>query len=198
MTDSNTRHADYPISPLFLDRWSPRAYDSSTMPEADLLTMLEAARYAPSAANGQPWRSIYALRDTPEWDKLFALLVPFNQGWAKTASALVFVISKTARLGDDGVLKPIYSHAFDAGSAWMSLALQASIMGYHAHGMGGVDYEGTRKAFELPENYRLEAAVAIGKQAARETLSAELAAREVPSQRLPLADIAFKGIFIAD
>lgn len=198
MTDANHRHADHPIDPQFLNRWSPRAFTAEDMPEADILTMLEAARFAPSSSNGQPWRFVYALRGTPAFDKILGSLVPFNQGWAKTASALMLVISKTKRLADDGQLKPVASHSFDAGSAWMSFALQASMMGYFAHGMGGVDFDAARAAFEIPENFQVEIAVAVGKRAPVETLPEALAAREVPNHRIALNEIAFNGTFIAD
>jgi len=198
MTDANGRHADHPIDPQFLNRWSPRAFTGEDMPEADILTMLEAARFAPSSSNGQPWRFVYALRGTDAFDKILASLVPFNQGWAKSASALMLVISKTKRLTDDGTMKPVASHSFDAGSAWMSFALQASKMGYFAHGMGGVVYEAAQAAFSISDNYQVEIAVAIGKRAPIETLPEALAAREVPNHRIALNEIAFNGVFVGD
>ena len=198
MTDANGRHADHPIDPQFLTRWSPRAFTGEHMPETDILTMLEAARFAPSSSNGQPWRFVYALRGTPAFHKILASLVPFNQGWAKSASALMLVISKTKRLSDDGTLKPVASHSFDAGSAWMSFALQASKMGYFAHGMGGVVHEAAQAAFSISENYQVEIAVAIGKRAPIETLPETLAAREVPNHRIALNEIAFNGVFVGD
>ncbi len=77
--NEHLRKADYPIDPTFLGRWSPRAFTPEPMPQAALLTSLEATRWAPSSFNAQPWRFIYALRDTPQWDTTFGLLVPFNQ-----------------------------------------------------------------------------------------------------------------------
>ncbi|MEN9894444.1 MAG: hypothetical protein RIR97_296 [Pseudomonadota bacterium] len=198
MTDANGRHADYPVDPQFLNRWSPRAFTGEDIPEGDILTMLEAARFAPSSSNGQPWRFVYTLRGTPEFDKILSSLVPFNQGWAKSASALMLVISKAKRLADDGEMKPVASHSFDAGSAWMSFALQAAKMGYFAHGMGGVDFDAARAAFSVPENYTIEIAVAIGKRAPIDTLPEALAAREVPNHRIALNEIAFNGVFIGD
>src|SRR5687768_11910054 len=89
------RRADYPIDPLFLERWSPRAFDGAPMPDADLATMFEAARWAPSAFNSQPWRFLYAHRHGPDWDRFLALLIPWNQSWVRTASVLVYVASDT-------------------------------------------------------------------------------------------------------
>src|SRR5262245_23185467 len=84
MNTANSRSTNYPIDPLFLQRWSPRAFTSAPMPEYELLTILEAARWAPSCYNSQPWRFIYARRDTEHWPKLLGLLNEFNQSWAKT------------------------------------------------------------------------------------------------------------------
>ena len=95
MSPSNPRVADYPIDSQFLNRWSPRAYTSADISEETVLTFLEAARWAPSSFNSQPWRFIYARRDTPQWEGLLSLLNDFNRSWAEKASALVIVLSKT-------------------------------------------------------------------------------------------------------
>ncbi|MHA1570419.1 MAG: nitroreductase family protein, partial [Alphaproteobacteria bacterium] len=85
------RTADHPIEPIFLRRWSPRAFDGSPMRAEDLMTILEAARWAPSAFNIQPWRFLYSLRDDAHWEKYLTLLDQFNADWAQHASALVIV-----------------------------------------------------------------------------------------------------------
>ncbi len=95
---SNPRTPDHPIDAQFLGRWSPRAYSGEAIPEATLKSLLEAARWAPSSYNQQPWRFIYARRDTAHWAQFLGFLNEFNQSWAKNASALVFVISKTTAL----------------------------------------------------------------------------------------------------
>ena len=92
---ANPRVADYAIHPQFTDRWSPRAFTGESIPEETLLSFFEAARWAPSAYNSQPWRFLYARRDTPNWERFLGLLNEFNRGWAQHASALVIVISKT-------------------------------------------------------------------------------------------------------
>ena len=94
---SDTRRADYPIDRLFLDRWSPRAMTGAAISQEDLLTLFEAARWAPSSYNNQPWRLLYAHRDSEHWPLFFDLLVEFNQEWAKNAGALVLFISKARR-----------------------------------------------------------------------------------------------------
>ena len=198
MTTSNTRESQYPIDKMFLDRWSPRAYSNETMPEADLLTMLEAAHWAPSSSNHQPWRFVYALRGSEHWDKLMGLLIEFNQGWVKSAAALLFIVSRT-HSGEVGAAeqRPNYSHSFDAGTAWGFLALQAHLAGYEAHGMTGFHVEKSYEVLGIPEGFRVEAAVAIGKVGSKDQLSESLRAREAPSHRKPLSELAFNGVFFA-
>lgn len=133
------RTPDHPIENLFVDRWSPRAFDRSTIEEADLKTILEAARWSPSAFNIQPWRFVYARRGDADWQVLVDLLNPFNRDWAQHASALVYLFSDSEVDGKDG--KPNRAnglHTFDAGSAWAHAALQATALGFHAHGMAGI------------------------------------------------------------
>ncbi len=196
---SNFRQADYPIEPDFLNRWSPRAFTGEPMSETELLTILEAGRWAPSAFNSQPWRFIYALRDTPEWDQLFAVLNDFNQGWAKSASALVVIVSKTHFAAPGATEEKFsYSHSFDAGAAWGAIAHQAQLSGFQAHGMTGIHFDKVNGLLGIPEGYRVEAAVAIGRQGDKSTLPEGLQGRETPSPRRPLSETAFKGSFKAD
>ena len=190
------RTPDHPIDPIFLDRWSPRAFDATSMPASDLLTILEAARWAPSAFNVQPWRFLYSQRGDADWKNYLRLLDPFNETWAQHASALVFVLSDTVMSGDGGrPAKKSRTHSFDAGAAWAQLALQATSLGYQAHAMAGIDFEQSYEALAVPERYRVEIAVAIGKRADPSMLPKELEVREQPSQRLPVREIAFAGSF---
>src|SRR5262245_66159012 len=131
MTTANSRSTEYPIDPLFLERWSPRSFTGALMSEYDLMTILEAARWAPSAFNSQPWRFIYARRDTEHWAKLLGLLTESNQLWAKSASAIIILVSKTT-VQPRGAEKevPSWSHSLDAGAAWGYLALQAHRSGW--------------------------------------------------------------------
>lgn len=191
---SNGRTSEYPIDKQFLERWSPRAFSDRKVTEEQVLTVLEAARWAPSGSNLQPWRFIYGVRGEPEFDTLLSLLVPFNEGWAKNAGALLFIASVASF---DGT-RPVRTHSFDAGSAFMSLALQAHSMGLITHGMAGIDFDKAPEVLRLPANLKVEAAVAIGYQGDAATLSDSLKAREVPSQRQPLSDMVFKGHFSGD
>ena len=190
------RIPDYPIETMFLNRWSPRAYDASTMPVTDLLSILEAARWAPSAYNIQPWRFIYSRRDDAHWQNFLTLLDPFNANWARHASALLFVLSDTVMPGGDSHADNLSRyHSFDTGAAWAQLALQATSLGYHAHAMAGIHFEQVREKIAVPKRYRIEIAVAIGKRADPSVLPEALQEREFPSQRFSVSEISFAGSF---
>ncbi|MGO1117575.1 nitroreductase family protein [Rhodovibrionaceae bacterium A322] len=195
---STPRSADFPIDSLFLDRWSPRSYDAQTMPENDLLTLLEAARWAPSAYNIQPWRFLYALRGDAHWEGFLALLDDFNRSWAKEASALVILLSNSIMPGDgERPDKPSRCNSFDAGAAWAQMALQATRLGYQAHGMAGIYHQQISEQLKVPDHYRVEIAVAIGRRGTPASLPADLQEREMPSDRLSLKETAFPGSFPA-
>ncbi len=198
MTEANHRHSDLPVDKLFLDRWSPRAFTGEDIPEAQLMTMFEAARWAPSSYNSQPWRFIYGRRGTPHFDKILSFLIEFNQGWAKTASALVVLVSHSL-MKVPGKDKPVpsHSHSMDAGAAWGSLALQATLLGYQCHGMVGFDMERAFAELNLPEGCRVEQAIAIGRQGDKAMLPEAMAAREQPSDRLPLSEVVMEGAYTA-
>lgn len=196
MTTSNHRKSEYNVDPIFLDRWSPRAFDGSTMPKEDLLTILDAAHWAPSAFNYQPWRFVYALKGTPEFDKFLDILIEFNQGWAKNASALLFIFSDTlSRPADGSEPKSYRSHSFDAGAAWGFLSLQAIKSGYFAHAMTGFSFDRALSELGAPEGFHINAAVAIGKLGDKEALPEGLRSRETPNDRKPLSEVALEGHF---
>lgn len=191
------RQADHSVDRLFLQRWSPRAFDGSEMPEEDLLTMFEAARWAPSAFNSQPWRFLYARRGDADWERFLGLLIPWNQSWARSASALVYILSDSLPFTDknSGEPQPSTTHSFDAGAAWACLALQASLMNYLAHGMSGIQYELARSELRIPERFTLNAACAIGRLGDPAQLDEKLRAREYPSGRKGIGELAFAGNF---
>lgn len=190
------RTSEYPIHEIFLNRWSPRAFTGASIEQNELLTMLEAARWAASSYNSQPWRFVYALRDTPAWQRFLDILVPFNQSWAKDAAALVFFVSNsTMRSPRSGHEVPSPTHSFDTGAAAGYFALQATMMGWHAHGMVGFDADRAFEELAIPKGYKVEAVFAVGKQADPAGLSEELRAREVPSDRRLLTELAFEGCY---
>lgn len=196
VTSANGRSARYPIDPLFLERWSPRAFTGEAMDETALLTILEAARWAPSSYNSQPWRFLYARRHTQHWERFLGLLNEFNQSWAQHASALVIIVSNSLMLRS-GSEEPVPSptHSFDAGAAWAMLALQATRSGFQAHGMAGFDRERTLLELSVPAGYTAEAAIAIGRVGDPSILSERLQAREFPSHRHCLSELVMEGGF---
>lgn len=196
MTASSVRTADHPIDDLFTRRWSPRAFDGRVIEESALLRLFEAARWAPSAFNAQPWRFIYALRGGKDWERFLDLLVPFNRSWAENASALVFVVSDSNTRNPDGTAKaPSHSHSFDAGAAWGMLAAQATLDGLYTHGMTGVDFEKAKTELGVPDGFRLEAAIAVGHIGDPATLPDGMREREKPSGRKSIGEFAFAGGF---
>ena len=194
----NGRTADHSIDPAFLERWSPRAYDGQPVPREDLMTMLEAARWAPSSYNSQPWRFLYALKDGPHWDHFLSLLVEGNRSWCKDAGALLVLLSKSTMAvpGKEGEV-PSHSHSHDAGAGWAYFALQATRMGYQAHGMVGFDMARAFAELKVPAGYRVEQMITVGRRGDPAILPDGLRAREVPNARRPLAESAFEGAFPA-
>jgi nitroreductase len=159
--------------------------------DAEWRSLLEAARWAPSSFNEQPWCFIFAKRNTPFFQTFVDLLVEFNKGWAPKAAVLCVIASK--KITKSG--KPSLTHAFDAGAAWENLALEACGRGLVAHGMSGFDFEKAKTNLAIPEEFEVRAMFAIGKKAPKETLSPELQAKEVPSDRKKIEEFAMEGKF---
>lgn len=189
---SEVRKPEHEIDELFLDRWSPRAMSGEGFSEEELMSLFEAARWAPSSFNNQPWRILYARRDTEHWPTFLGLLVEGNRSWAKDAAALLLFISKET-FDHNGETYP--THSFDTGAAWENLALQATLSGFVAHGMQGFDYERARAELSIPEGFRVEAMAAVGRPGDPSTLPERTRAREKPSDRKPLSEITFEGPF---
>ena len=195
MIDPNvqkTRNTAYEINDLIVNRWSPRSFLPEELSDKKLFSLFEAARWAPSSSNGQPWRFIFAKRNSQHWDGLFNLLVDFNKQWCNNASVLVVVLAKKT-FEHNG--QPIATRQFDAGAAWENLALQAVFEGLFTHAMAGFDYEKARKDLAVPDDYDVVAMIAIGKVGPKEKLSPELQTREVPSTRKPLSELVMEGKF---
>lgn len=193
---SNPRIPDHQVHEVFLQRWSPRAFTGEVIDDATLFSFFEAARWSPSANNSQPWRFIYSKNGSASWDGLYALLNEGNQRWASKASALIVLVSKTTHLRNgEGEPSPLRNHAFDAGAAWASLALQAEHDGWRTHAIGGFDREKAREVLGVPEGFHVNVAIAIGRQADIATLSPELQAREKPNQRRPVSELVAEGRF---
>ena len=186
------RKPDHAVDPLFLRRWSPRAMSGEPIPVEDLMCLLEAARWAPSSYNAQPWRFLWARRDTPHWPKLFGLLLEANQRWCQRAAALLCVVSRSIMEMNN---QPAKTNSFDAGAAWENFALQGTLMGLVVHGMQGFDYDRARTELGVPAEYKVEAMIAVGRPGRVEDLPEALRERERPSPRKPVAEIALEGGF---
>lgn len=191
-----SRRSSHPVASVFTDRWSPRAFSATPIDEATLNSFFEAARWAPSANNGQPWRFVFGRQGTPAFAPILDALVPFNQTWAQHAAALVVVISAREGVAPGKTeARPIPTHSFDTGAAWASLALQAQLSGWHAHAMGGFDNPKLAASLGVPASHAIECVVAIGQKGDPATLPEALQAREFPNDRRPLAELVAEGRF---
>ena len=186
------RDPDHDVDPIFVNRWSPRAMTGEPLDEAEYLPLFEAARWAPSAFNNQHWRFVYAAREDEEWDEFADLLNEANQSWATDAAVLAVITSKTT-FDHNGEPAPV--HSFDTGAAWENLTLEGARRGLAVHAMAGFDYERAAEELGVPEEFEVEAMVAIGERAPTETLPEELQEREDPSGRKPLDEIVLQGGF---
>lgn len=187
----NERKPEQAINEIFIKRWSPRAISNKNFTENDLMLLFEAVRWAPSSSNIQPWRFLYSMKGDGNWNTFFSLLGEFNQMWTKDAGALIVILSK--KTDDEG--KPNALHSFDTGSAWMSLALQARMKNLIAHGMTGFDYEKARKLLNVPNDYNVEAMIAIGTQGEVENLHERMQRSEKPNERKHVKEFVSKGKF---
>src|SRR3989338_1603434 len=180
-TAKKERKPEYIINPLLYTRWSPRAMTGEQLTKEEILPLFEAARWAPSSYNNQPWRFIIAIGKDKE--KFMDFLVDFNKQWCQNAAALVVIISSNLFEFNK---QPSRTHSFDTGAAWLSLALEGAHRGLVVHGMEGFDYDKVRKALKIPNTYTVEAMCAIGKLAKPTVLPPDIQEKEKPSQRKPL------------
>ena len=176
-----------PLHPLLAERWSPRAFDAQHELTGSALTaLLEAARWAPSASNTQPWRFAVALRGTAEHAALLEALAPGNQLWAHAASALVVAAAET--VGPDGATRPWA--LYDTGQAVAHLSVQAQADGLAVHQLGGFDRDEVARVLACDEHVAPLVVLAVGVRDATLQLTEPLAARETAArERLPLEDL---------
>jgi nitroreductase len=189
---SEHRSPSYEIAPLFVNRWSPRSMTGDPLDEDEFMPLFEAAKWAPSAYNDQPWHFLYVTRDSDHWNDYFDLLYDGNKTWAKRAAVLVVMVSKTTF---DYNGEPSQTHSFDTGAAWQNLTLEGARRGLVVHGIGGFDYERAAAVLSIPSDYAIEAMAAIGVRASPKALPGEMQEREEPSDRKPLDDIITEGAF---
>jgi len=188
----NPRVPEAEVDAIFPDRWSPRSFDSTPLADEELACLLEAARWAPSCYNEQPWLFLYAVTATDR-ERFSEALSERNRLWAPLAPLLLFVVARRTFVRSG---KPNRHASFDAGAAWMALALQARRRGLYAHAMAGFSREKAHAILGVPEEeFEIIAAVAVGRRASAEKLPTELAEQEAPNARKPLSAIAREGSF---
>ncbi len=186
------RKNTYRINPLIIARWSPRSMSGAAISDKDFHAILDAARWAPSSYNNQPWRFLYAKKKSRSWPLFFDFMVEGNQQWAKNAAVLFVVCSSKVFAYNK---KRCHTHSFDTGAAWMCMALEAFNRGLVIHGMEGFDYDKARKVLKVPKNVQIECMIAVGKPAPKTKLSKDMQKREKPSDRNPLSAYAFEGLY---
>lgn len=185
--------AEHPIEALLRRRWSPRSFADRPVSAAALHSLLEAARWAASCNNAQPWHYLVARRqeEAAAFDRLLGCLSPGNQVWAGKAAVLMLAIARTTFPANGNPNR----HAWhDTGAASAQMAVQAVALGLQLHQMGGFDAAKAREVFAIPAEYEPVAAIALGHPGRPETLPDALKARETaPRQRRPITDFAFFG-----
>jgi len=189
MANIAVRQPEHKIDPIFVERWSPRSFLEQPVPEEKLMRLFEAARWAPSAFNHQPWRFIL-LTSREDKERFYPCISQNNLAWCRKAPVLVLIISEINR---DGALNP--SHAFDTGAAWGYLSLAATMEGLATHPMTGFDFGMARSILNIPEEYAIQALVAIGYQGSPDLLDEPLRQREFPKGRRPLDELIYAGSF---
>ncbi|WP_164668187.1 nitroreductase family protein [Virgibacillus doumboii] len=185
------RKVSYDIDPIYIKRWSPRSFLNKEVSDDVLHSLFEAARWAPSAANMQPWRFVVA-RTEKDREKFLSFINEGNVAWCKKAPVLTAVVSKMDAKTTGGT-NP--THAFDTGAAWGYLALEAARKGLAVHAMGGFDKTKAKEVLGIPENYAVHAIVAIGFQGEKEALLEKLQEREKPSDRNEVDTFISEGTF---
>lgn len=177
------------VEELMLRRWSPRAFADRPVSAEDLKKMFEAASWAASSYNEQPWRFLVGRRGDETYKKIFDALIEFNQSWAKTAPVLIFSVGKKT-FSQNG--SPNHYALHDTGAATANLALQATALGLHTHSMAGFDNEKIRESFQVPADYVIGAVTAIGYLGDANALPEQMQKMETsPRERKPLQDFVF-------
>lgn len=183
---------EVPIHELLMGRWSPRAYSNVPVNREHLKAVMEAARWAPSSFNVQPWRFIVfdRIEDEVTFNQAFATLSPFNQGWSGAVPVLIAVTAHT--LTPKGDVNRCAS--YDTGAAAMSLVLQAHALGLAAHQMNNFNVDEFRSAFKIPDGVDVIAMIALGHHGDPNELAPAYRQRESAARiRLPFREVVFEG-----
>ena len=189
---SNARVASDSLDRMFVERWSSKAFTDDRLPEQQIAVLFEAAHWAPSSSNRQPWLFVYAT-EGPDRVRFNSVLNEGNILWATKAPMLVLVF---ARLVDEGGNSIRTAH-FDTGAAWMSLALQANRMGLNTRAMGGIDLEAAYGAAGVPcEEFETICAIAVGVPGTLDDIDPDIGKGNVANDRNPVNEIAFPGSYL--
>ena len=184
--------SDFPVHQLILDRWSPRAFSDKPVPPDVLRSLFEAARWAPSSSNEQPWAYIVATRDDHEnFARMLSVLVEFNAGWARNALVLALAVAELTFAKNNA---PNRNAQYDTGAATALLSVEATARGLSVHQMAGFDPARAREVFAIPSNWEAIAAIAIGYPGDPNSLPQPLKDRELaPRTRKPLSEFVMSG-----
>lgn len=184
--------SNYPIHELIHDRWSPRAFADKAIPQDVLRSLFEAARWAPSSNNEQPWAYLVATKDDKEnFAKTLSVLVEFNAGWAKNAPVLALAVAELAFARNNA---PNRNAQYDTGAATALLSIEATARGLAVHQMAGFDAEKARQVFAIPAGWEAIAAIAIGYPGDPNSLPQPLKERELaPRTRKPITEFVMAG-----
>jgi nitroreductase len=196
LATASDQRPDARLAAAIRDRWSPRAFDEThQLSDDDLGLLLEAARWAPSAGNSQPWAFIVGLRGDETFDAFHALHSRGNTAWTARASALIVTLHQATIEPGSDIAFSDYA-AYDLGQATAQLALQAQSMGLHTHQFAGFDHDGVAERFAVPAHWKVTTGMTVGKLASPNTLEPALAVRERrPRARKNLAEFVFAGAF---
>lgn len=187
------RQPHHDIETLFLRRWSPRAMTGESISGEELSQLFEAARWAPSTYNEQEWRFLYATREGGHWETFLGLLDPGNRVWCAQAAVLIVVLSHRF-FRHNGKPNPV--HTFDAGLATENLLLQGAAMNLVCHGMAGFDRGRARRDLHIPDEYDVEAMVAVGRPGNPDDLPERLRDMDrTPTGRKPIGEFTAEGPF---
>jgi len=184
--------SDFPVHDLIRERWSPRAFADKSIPQDVLRSIFEAARWAPSSNNEQPWAYIVVTNDDKEdFEKTLSVLVEFNAGWAKSAPVLALAVARLTFAKNN---TPNRNAQYDTGAASALLSVEATAQGLAVHQMAGFDPEKARQVFGIPPGWEPIAALAIGYPGDPASLPPHLKDREIaPRTRKPIAEFVMAG-----
>jgi nitroreductase len=189
-----TRLAEAPVDSMFLQRWSARAFLPLPVSPEVVRSLFEAARWAPSAFNLQPWVFVYA-NDPESLERARPILMDGNRRWADRAPLLIFVFARRTHPETGATLR---TASFDTGAAWLSLALQAERLGLKAHAMAGIHHDSAHEILQVPRDaFESLAAIAVGYPGPASDLPADLHAKEAPNSRKSQREFAFRGTYSA-